>query len=458
MESHPTFVDVAVVGAGGVSGAALLWSLAQASDIRSVAAFEQFASPGLVNSHPLNNAQTSHDGGTETNYSLEKASIVKEAALMLRRYLRANGNPLLFQKTTRMVLGVGAKEVAELETRQRVFSAAYPDLRLVYGDELAKLEPKVMEGRDPKEAVCAQVSEEGYVVNYQLLASELLKEAKLANPLLNIYFNTPVMNISVEQSDGRYRIETKGGVWIARVLVCTAGAYSLHFAQALGYGGDYALLPIAGNFYSAPKCLRGKVYRVQKEGLPFAAPHGDPDILSEDVTRFGPTTKPLPFMERHRWGSIPDFASIWGRASWRGVASLFSILASKRILGYAAKQFLYDLPLLGTLLFLREVRTIVPSLLYRDLTLRRGAGGIRPQVVDLRTREMVMGSVTIEGHNALFVTTPSPGASICIAQGRNAAKDVVAMFGERYVFDEAVFESALDGKGKKSNVSHLRIV
>ncbi len=447
MDKPITEVDLAVVGAGGVSGAAFLWSLAAATDIKSVVAFEQFATPGAVNSNPLNNAQTSHDGGTETNYSLEKARKVKIAALMLRRYVRSCGNSMLYKKTHRMVLGVGAAEVAELEERQRVFAADYPDLKLVYGGELAHIEPMVMRGRDPAEPVCAQVSDEGYIVNYQLLAQELLEEAKRLNPLLDVHFNTSATHIS-QRADGRYHIETKQGSWLAKALVCTAGAYSLHFAQSLGYGRDFALLPIAGNFYSAPRVLNGKVYRVQQEGLPFAAPHGDPDILSDSVTRFGPTTKPLPFMERHRWGSIPDFASIWGRASWRGVVSLVKILAAKRILGYAVKQFFFDLPWIGTALFLREVRTIIPTMKYGDLKLRRGAGGIRPQIVDLRSGELIMGSVTIPGYNSLFVTTPSPGASICIAQGKEVAEATVAMFEGQYRFDNDAFEAALDGKAR----------
>ena len=59
-----------------------------------------------------------------------------------------------------------------------------------------------------------------------------------------------------------------------------------------------------------------------------------------------------------------------------------------------------------------------------------------------------MGSVTIPGYNALFVTTPSPGASICIAQGKEVAEATVAMFDGQYRFDNDAFEAALDGKAR----------
>lgn len=447
MLNQPIEVDLAVVGAGGVSGAALLFALASSTNVRSVVAFEQFSSPGMVNSHPLYNAQTSHDGGTETNYTLEKALVVQGAAFKMRRYLRSKNNALLYMKTHRMVLGVGPAEVAELEARQKEFAKDYPDLRLAYGEELRKIEPYVMKDRDPNQLVCAQVSEEGYVVNYQVLAKTLLEDAKKLNSLLDVHFNTTVIRVD-KLPGGRFQVFTEQGSWIAKTLVCTAGAYSLHFAQELGYGLDFSLLPIAGNFYSAPNVLRGKVYRVQVPGLAFSKPHGDPDILSTSVTRFGPTTIPLPFMERHRIGTVPDFANMWWRASWRGVRSLIKVLIAKQILGYVGKQLLYSIPYLGTALFLKEVREIVPSMRYSDLKLRRGAGGIRPQVVDLRTGELLMGSVTIKADDAsaLFVTTPSPGASICMAQGEEVAQEVVAMLGDKFCFNTVQFERALDGK------------
>jgi malate dehydrogenase (quinone) len=64
-------------------------------------------------------------------------------------------------------------------------------------------------------------------------------------------------------------------VVVAKVVIITAAAYSLLFAKSLGYGKDYALLNIAGNFYLAPGVLNGKVYTVQLKKIPFAAIHGD---------------------------------------------------------------------------------------------------------------------------------------------------------------------------------------
>ena len=77
--------DLVIVGAG-ISGAALLYVLGKYSNIKSVAVIEKFPEPARVNSDSKNNSQTLHFGDIETNYTLEKARLVKEAAEMTRRY------------------------------------------------------------------------------------------------------------------------------------------------------------------------------------------------------------------------------------------------------------------------------------------------------------------------------------------------------------------------------------
>jgi malate dehydrogenase (quinone) len=416
-----TEYDVVIVG-GGVTGTALLYVLSLYSNVGRVALIEKNAGVAEVNSHPLNNAQTSHDGSTETNYSLKHALEVKYAATLLRRYVEKKKVPGLFSKTTRMVLGVGRSEVTELKLRYAIFSEKYPDLRLIDSDELLDLEPMVVYNRDPEDPVAALVTNEGYAINYQRLAQCFAQDA-LRSPLRPLmYFNTRLTR--VEKRAGGYTLFAENGREIAtKTIVFAAGAYSLQYAHELGYAQNLGILPIAGSFFTTPKKLKGKVYRVQKEGMPFAAIHGDPDVTDSSVTRFGPTTKPLPLMERHHWRTARDFAKM-PNVSWRGLGVMLKIVAKKNLLWYVIKNAAYDLPLIGPLFFLKEARQIVPTLRYRDLKLRRGAGGIRPQIVNLDTSEMEMGDKTIVGDGVIFNTTPSPGASVCLA---NAERDVLQL-------------------------------
>ncbi|MBI5733231.1 FAD-dependent oxidoreductase [Candidatus Jorgensenbacteria bacterium] len=424
--------DVIIVG-GGVTGTALTYILSRYTNVKRILLLEKNSGVAEVNSHPMNNAQTSHDGGTETNYDLEHALHVKEAAVMLRRYIESKADPMLFQKRHRMVLGIGENEVATLKRRYEDFKKFYPDLFLADRNKLCAIEPKIIEGRDLREPVCALVSNDGYIVNYQLLSQSFVSDAKKINSELEILFNVTVKSICRKGDD--FVVETDKGAFKSKTTAFAAGSYSLFFAQELGYGTHYALLPVAGSFYSGGALLRGKVYRVQIPGMPFAAIHGDPDILNLSDTRFGPTTKPLPLMERHRYRTIFDFLKL-PLISLKGFVSLTKILMNKQILNYVIKHFLYDLPIIGRALFLKEVRPIVPTIRYGDLKLRRGAGGIRPQIVDLRIKALQMGDVTIVGDKCIFNTTPSPGASVCLSNAKRDARRIVEFLGKDFVFDQ----------------------
>jgi malate dehydrogenase (quinone) len=434
--------DLLIVGLG-VTGTALLWVLSKFTNIKNIAAIEKNGSVALVNSHPLNNAQTSHDGGTETNYVLPKALVVQKAARMLRAYVQTRGNRGgLFRITHRMVLAVGEREVAQIRARFEEFSPHYPDLRLVEADELRRIEPMLMRGRNPNQPVCALVSEEGYAINYQVLAETLLNDALDANPDLDIRFNTKVEE--VRREDGNYVVATNNGEISARVVVFAAGAYSLHFAHRLGYGLNLGILSVAGSFFSGGPLVRGKVYRPQVAGRPFAEIHVDPDVLNENDSRFGPTTKPILLMERYRYGTFRDYLR-QPIVSLKGLWVTLKILIENGLLGYVARNFIYDIPILGKLYFLhREARALIPTMRYSDLKRRKNAGGVRPQIVDLSTGKLEMGERTIARDNLIFNTTPSPGASVCIYNAvMRDVPQVVEYLGSEFWFDSDSFYQEL---------------
>ena len=131
--------DLIIVG-GGISGAALLYSVAKFTDIERVALLEKEDEIAAINSHHTNNSQTLHFGDIETNYTLEKAEEVKEGAEMLAGYLE-NVDPdrEMHSKRSKMVLAVGDEEVESLEERyyEEGFGDLYPKLRDIDRDEIA---------------------------------------------------------------------------------------------------------------------------------------------------------------------------------------------------------------------------------------------------------------------------------------------------------------------------------
>jgi malate dehydrogenase (quinone) len=433
--------DVVIIG-GGVTGTAALHVFSRYTDVQRIALVEKYGQVAQVNSHPRNNSQTLHFGDIETNYTLEHALPVQDAAQLMMNYVRANPAPGLHQLSHKMVLAVGTEEVAAMRARYQEFLPYYPGLELLEAADLVRQEPSVMEGRKPGQPVVALLSRNGYAINYQLLSESFLRNALGTGREIDTFFDTEVRDVT-RQNDGSFVIRTGTQDLRAKAVVVAAGPYSMLFAQAMGYVPELAFLPVAGSFYFTElKLLQGKVYTVQTPELPFAAVHGDPDVAMAGVTRFGPTAKVIPLLERHRYDTMMPYLRTPIR-HLAGILTLASILRSTVIARFIVKNFFYDWPLIGKWLYLRQMRKIIPSLGWRQVKLGKGMGGLRPQIVDTRKHTMQMGDSTIIEPGIIFNTTPSPGASVAL---RNAEKDVRAIIdflGEGYAFNQDVFDHEL---------------
>jgi len=435
--------DVLIVG-GGVVGTALLYTLSKYTDIKNVGLIEKYSDFGLVNSASYNNSQTLHFGDIETNYSIDKARSVKRMADMVMKYLESEKEPLagkkIFSKYSKMVLAVGSNQVQELKKRFPPFSELFPKLRMIEREEIGKIEPRVLEGRDPDQEIIALVTEDGYTVDFKRLCHSFVDNALKKNPTLDINLDTKLLKIT---KDGdHYSVLTNKGEIKASVVVIAAGGHSLMIAKSLGYGKNLAVLSMAGSFYTAPKVLNGKVYTIQVPKLPFAAIHGDPEVHSEQVTRFGPTAKPIFELERHNMSTFFEYWKTFGLGI-SPIISLLNILFDKILFSYIFMNFLYDLPFVGKRLFIKEVRKIVPSLKLDELRYARGIGGTRPQIVNNTTRKLEMGEAKLAGDKIIFNITPSPGASTCLGNAYSDTQEIIRFLDDKYKFNKEAFEKDL---------------
>lgn len=435
--------EVLIVG-GGVVGTALLYTLSKYTDINNIGLIEKYSDFGLVNSASYNNSQTLHFGDIETNYSIDKARSVKQMADMVMRYLESEKDPVagkkLFSKYSKMVLAVGKNQVQELKLRFPAFSELFPKLRMIERGEIGRIEPRVVEGRDPKQEIIALVTEDGYTVDYKSLCHSFVDNALKKNPQLDIHLNTKLIKIT--RNEDFYSILTDKGELRSSVVIIAAGGHSLMIAKSLGYGKNLAVLSMAGSFYTAPKVLNGKVYTIQMPKLPFAAIHGDPEVHSEKITRFGPTAKPIFQLERHNMSTFTEYWKTFG-VGLSPILSLLKIISDKILLKYIFVNFLYDLPLIGKRLFIKEVRKIVPSLKLSELKYAKGIGGTRPQIVNNTTRKLEMGEAKLSGEKIIFNITPSPGASTCLGNAYSDTQTIMEFLGNKFKFNKEAFEKDL---------------
>jgi malate dehydrogenase (quinone) len=432
--------EIAIIG-GGVCGTALLYTLSNYTNVERIALIEKNSAVALVNSHKNSNSQTLHFGDIETNYTLEKAGSVNRAATLVKNYLLSNDpQRKIYTKYHKMVLAVGQEQVASLKTRYQEFKQVFPALRLIDPTEIAEIEPKVLVGRETEEEILALFTEEGYTINFQSLAQSFIDNSVNPAKKIDVLFDCKI--IQIVRQDDYYLITTPTKNIRAKAIAVEAGAHSLLIAKSLGYGKNFALLSVAGSFYFAPQILKGKVYTVQLKKLPFAAIHGDPEVDNPEITRFGPTAKVLPLLERHNYATVLEYLQTAG-LSLKAIASFINILSDWTVFSYIILNLLYDLPIIGKRLFIKQVKKIVPSITIQDLQFASGYGGIRPQIVNLNTRSLELGEAKILGEHILFNITPSPGASTCLQNAQDDTERLISFLGSDYQFDREKFTADL---------------
>lgn len=448
MKNH--HYEVLIVGAG-ISGCALAYELARYTDISQIAVIEKYGSIASLNSKGTANSQTIHVGDIETNYTLSKAAITKRTAKMVEKYCLQHGyqNNIIFSHQ-KMALGIGEEEVEFLLHRYEEFSKLFPYLEVWDKEQLKALEPRVVfddEGKErPEPIVGIGAKDQWTTVDYGKMAESFITNAKNEpNTTVDLFLDTPVINIEKNSSRG-YSVHTKNGIYTADFVVVDAGAHSLYLAHSLGYGLDYACLPVAGSFYlTNEKLLNGKVYMIQNPKLPFAALHGDPDILANGNTRFGPTALVLPKLERFTGGTYLDFWKTL-RLDRNVFSALWKLLRESDIRNYIFRNFLFEIPWLNKRLFLHDARKIVPSLQLHEFSYAHGFGGVRPQVIDKKQQKLLLGEASINtGEGIIFNMTPSPGATSCLGNAERDVRYIVQYLGKK--FEEERFNDELtDGE------------
>jgi len=438
--------EVLIIGAG-ISGAALAYELARYTDIKTIGVLEKYEDIATLNSAGTSNSQTIHVGDIETNYTLEKAAVTKRTAKMVEKYcLQYHYQDEIIFSHQKMALGVGGKEVEFLLHRFEEFSQLFPYLEVWDKEKLKEYEPRIVldaNGNErPENIVGVGARGEWTTVDFGKMAKSLIENAqKQDEKKVETFFNSQVKKIEKDAS-GKYLVRTKDKEYSADFVVVNAGAHSLYIAHEMGYGLNLGCLPMAGSFYMTnEKMLNGKVYMIQNPKLPFAALHGDPDVLADGNTRFGPTALVLPKLERYKSGTYMDF---WKTLRFdKNIAiALWKLLKESDIRSYIFRNFLFEVPVLNKYLFLKDARKIVPSLQLDEFSYANGFGGVRPQVINKDEQKLMLGEASINpGTGILFNMTPSPGATSCLGNAERDLKIVVEYLGKN--FNEELFKDEL---------------
>ena len=299
-----------------------------------------------------------------------------------------------------------------------------------------------------EEIIALGSTDEYTAVNFEALSRSFVRQAQMIKgKQIDIHYNETVSHIKIE--DNRFLVETDGICYQTKSLVVCAGGHSLKLAHDLGYGLHYSCLPVAGSYYFTPQLLNGKVYTVQNDALPFAAIHGDPDVLVPGSTRLGPTALVLPILERYNYKTMPEFFNIF-KFDRKVAKVLADLLKVTDIRNYMFKNMLFEIPIIRKFLFLKDARKIIPSLKFSQLKFAKRVGGIRPQLIDKDHTKLLMGEAKIDtGIGAIFNMTPSPGGTSCLENAEIDLRTIADYIGAK-IDDEGIQNDLLGDDTKHS--------
>jgi L-2-hydroxyglutarate oxidase LhgO len=189
---------------------------------------------------------------------------------------------------------------------------------------------------------------------------------------------------------------TRGLVHYSYCINC-AGAYADVIAKTFGLASEYLLLPFKGIYWKLQSQIgykvRGNIYPVPDLELPFLGVHFTRSM--EGTVYVGPTAIPALGRENYRLFrgiKLHEFSEILPQllSMWFHDSNNFRNLAYAEVRKYRKRNLL------------QEARKLVPSLTIGDIVPAEKVG-IRPQLVNLRTKRLEMDYIVLEAENSLHV-------------------------------------------------------
>ena len=342
------------------------------------------------------NSGVLHAGFYYSSDSL-KAKFTREGNELMRNYCYANN--LKINECKKVVVAKNDEELQALFELEKRGIANGVDLRIITEDELAVIESNAVTYKyalyspmtatvDPVE-VC------------QCMKNDLINNG------VKIFFNEP------------YKKRLKSNIILtdkhaiqANKIINTAGLYADKIAKDFGYSKNYTIIPFKGiylKYKGSDKPIRTNIYPVPNLKNPFLGVHYT--ITVEGVTKIGPTSIPAFWRENYKgWKNfnLSELCQIiwWEARLFFSNSFGFRSLALEEIKKYNRKHF--------TSLALKMVKSIDKKC-FNEWS----KPGIRAQLLDVRTKKLVMDFVVEGDRDSIHVLNAvSPAFTGCMPFAR----------------------------------------
>ena len=331
-----------------------------------------------------------------------KASSCLKGNFLMRAYCKEKGLPLL--ENGKVIVTRTAEELPALDELLRRATANGAKVEMIDERQLAEIEPNA---RTVERALFSHYTA---VVDPKAVLKSLKQDLELSG---RVKFH---MGCRLTGLEGSGRAATSSGEIEFSRFINAAGAYCDKVARLFGIGEKYRLIPFKGVYRmlstDAPFQVNASIYPVPDIRNPFLGVHFTRSV--HGMVFIGPTA--IPALGRENYGVVAGID-----------AEAFAILYQDLVLFLANRQFRHvalsePIKYLPSF-FYRDAARLVKKLSPRDLV-RVAKVGIRPQLVDWETKQLVMDFLVVADGSSLHVLNPiSPAftSSMDLAQGIVAA-------------------------------------
>jgi len=375
----PDSADVLIVGAG-IIGITLARRLVMAG-CDNVVILEKEPTLGMHASG--RNSGVLHAGIYYDPGSMKATSCLNGNFLM-REYCREKGLPLV--EAGKVIVARGEEELPALHELERRATANGAKVEMVDERQLADIEPN------------ARTAGKALFSHYTACVDPVAVLASLRKDLEAGGKATLATGCLFTGARGSRTAQTSRGSITFRKFVNASGAYCDRIAHLFGVGRQYRLIPFKGIYRKLRKGLshtvRGNIYPVPDIRNPFLGVHFSRDVHGEVV--LGPTA--IPAFGRENYGVVSGI----GREG-------LSIALADAILFFRNPKFrevaLTEPRKYRSLAFFRDAARLVKVLSPADIEPSEKVG-IRAQLVDWRTKELVGDFRVIADGDAVHILNP----------------------------------------------------
>lgn len=370
--------DFVIVGAG-IVGLTVASEIAKRNPKATLAILEKESTPGMHASG--RNSGVMHCGIYYGNDTL-KAKVCAEGARRMVAFAEAEG--IAVNRCGKVIL---ATSEAQLPTVEKLMGNARDNnipAERIDEQQLKEIEPFAATG--PAAIYCPSTS----VIDGSAVLQRI--KDKLEQHGVTFFFNC-----AFRGQKGKSRIQTTQGEIRYGFLINCAGAYADTVAKAYGLANEYALVPFKGIYWKLSKTanykVRANIYPVPDVSMPFLGVHLT-RVISGDVY-VGPTA--IPAFGRENYGIVQGISLTESAAIGYQLAGMylrnennFRKLAHLEMGKYSKQNFL------------GAAKKLMPSLNEDDMVPTPKAG-IRPQLVNTRTRKLEMDYILAKTEDSLHV-------------------------------------------------------